>query len=63
MCRQERAGDGFAITGVDLSVRGEVPGTDEKGFQDAARRAELACPVSNALRGNVEIGLDASLAG
>ena len=63
VCTQGRAGDGFAITNVDLTVRGEAPGVDDEGFRDAARRAEQACPVSGALRGNVEIGLDASLAG
>jgi osmotically inducible protein OsmC len=39
------------------------PGLDEDEFVQAAREGERACPVSNALRGNVEIGLDASLAG
>ncbi len=55
------AGEGFAITTVDLKVRGKVPGLDPQGFEDAARQAEQACPISNALRGNVEIKLDAEL--
>lgn len=51
----------FAITTIDLKVRGGVPGLDQQGFEDAARQAEQGCPISNALRGNVEISLDAQL--
>lgn len=49
------------ITTVELTVRGNVPGIDEEGFRSAAEQAEQACPVSNALRGNVDIKLDVSL--
>jgi osmotically inducible protein OsmC len=45
-----------------LEVRGEVPGLDEAGFQAAARNAKDGCPVSQALKGNVELELDARLA-
>jgi osmotically inducible protein OsmC len=38
-----------------------VPGLDHGQFVQAAQEAEQACPVSNALRGNVEINLDVSL--
>ena len=50
------------ITTVNLNVRGKVSGIDEQGFEDAAREAEQLCPVSNALRGNVDIQLHTSLA-
>ncbi len=50
------------ITTVNLNVRGTVAGMDEQGFEDAAREAEQLCPVSNALRGNVDIQLQTSLA-
>lgn len=50
------------ITTVNLNVRGTVPGMDEQGFEDAAREAEQLCPVSNALRGNVDIQLHTTLA-
>lgn len=50
------------ITTVNLNVRGTVQGLDEQGFEDAAREAEQVCPVSNALRGNVDIQLHTSLA-
>ena len=50
------------ITTVNLDVRGSVPGIDEQQFESAARDAEELCPVSNALRGNVDIQLNATLA-
>ena len=53
---------GTGITTVDIEVRGRVSGLDQAGFEDAARRGEQACPVANALRGNVQINLSASLA-
>ena len=56
-------GGGFAITAVDLNVRGTVPGLDSAGFQRAAADGEAGCPVSNALRGNVDIRLSATLEG
>jgi osmotically inducible protein OsmC len=49
------------VTTVDLSVRGKVPGLDEAGFQEAAQVGEQLCPVSNALRNNVDIRLTAAL--
>jgi osmotically inducible protein OsmC len=57
----DRAGEGFAVTTIALTVRGKVPGLDQAGFEEAAQRAEQSCPISNALRGNVEISLDAQL--
>ncbi len=49
------------ITNVNLDVRGTVPGIGEDEFENAAREAEQLCPVSNALRGNVEIQLQTRL--
>jgi lipoyl-dependent peroxiredoxin len=51
---------GFKLTGIKLTVRGEVPGLDEAGFREAAESAKANCPVSKALTG-VEITLDAAL--
>ena len=53
---------GFKITGITLSVEGEVDGIDDAAFQKAAEQAKAGCPVSKALTG-VEITLEASLAG
>ena len=56
-----KQGDGFAITGIELTTRGRVPGLDNDGFVKAAEAAKENCPVSKALTG-VEISLDAALA-
>ncbi|MGY1835592.1 OsmC family protein [Blastococcus sp. SYSU DS0669] len=50
------------ITGITLTVRGEVEGLDAAGFDKAAQAAKVGCPVSKALTGT-EITLDASLEG
>lgn len=52
---------GTGITKAALTVRGRVPGIDEGAFQEAAEGAKEGCPVSGALKGNVELTLDASL--
>jgi osmotically inducible protein OsmC len=52
---------GFRLTGIILTVRGQVEGLDEAGFRQAAQAAKAQCPVSKALTG-VEISLDAALA-
>jgi lipoyl-dependent peroxiredoxin len=52
---------GPRIASMDLTVRGRVPGIDESAFMEAANAAKDGCPVSGALKGNVEIRLDATL--
>ncbi|MGB8651520.1 MAG: OsmC family peroxiredoxin [Mycobacteriales bacterium] len=52
---------GFRLTGIALTVVGEVSGLDEAGFVKAAEEAKAGCPVSKALTG-VPITLAASLA-
>jgi lipoyl-dependent peroxiredoxin len=49
------------ISRILLDVTGVVPGLDQAGFERVAREAEKGCPVSNALRGNVEIAVNAHL--
>lgn len=49
------------ITTVDLDVRGEVSGMNEEEFRRAAEEAEQACPVSNAIKNNVEVQLHTHL--
>ncbi len=56
----DKAG-GFRLTGIELTVVGEVDGLDADAFEKAAQDAKATCPVSKALTG-VEITLDASLA-
>jgi osmotically inducible protein OsmC len=52
---------GVGITKFALTVRGDVDGIDEEAFRAAAETAKENCPVSKALKGNVEITLDAAL--
>ncbi|MFD9124904.1 OsmC family protein [Kitasatospora sp. NPDC059571] len=52
---------GTGITGIHLTVTGDVPGLDEAGFTKAAEDAKLNCPVSQALTGTT-ITLTAKLA-
>ncbi|MDQ5811488.1 MAG: OsmC family protein, partial [Actinomycetota bacterium] len=53
--------DEVKVSSVDLDIRGRVPGLDAEGFQNAVEQANEGCPVSNALKGNVDIRLKASL--
>ncbi len=60
-CTIEKVGDGFKITKMELAVAGKVGGIDQAGFESAAEEAKNGCPVSGALKGNVELRLDAKL--
>jgi osmotically inducible protein OsmC len=51
---------GFRLTGIKLTVRGEVEGLDDAQFAKVAADAKAGCPVSKALTG-VDITLDAAL--
>ena len=54
--------DGPKVTSSHLTVRGVVPGLDADGFAQAAQGAADGCPISGALKGNLEITVDAQLA-
>ena len=61
VCTLELGTGGPVIRTMDLNVRGTVAGIDEASFEQAAQVAEQRCPVSNALRNNVEIRVHAQL--
>lgn len=48
------------ITTIDLQNESDVPGIDEKAFQEQAEKTKTGCPVSRALAGP-EITLSAKL--
>jgi osmotically inducible protein OsmC len=52
---------GEGITLMELEVVGEVENISEEEFLELAETAKNGCPVSQALDGNVEITLSASL--
>lgn len=53
---------GFKVASSALTVKGAVPGIDETAFQKAAEAAKDGCPISGALKGNVELSVEATLA-
>jgi len=55
----EKAGEGFAIPTVALTLDAEIPSIDEATFRRIAESAKANCPVSKLL--NAEISLDARL--
>jgi len=55
-----KVGESFAITKIELSTEGRVPGIDAAAFQTHAEAAKKGCPVSKALAA-VEIALTARL--
>jgi lipoyl-dependent peroxiredoxin len=58
----DKLNGGWGVTKSALRVRGDVPGVDEEAFGRAAEDAKENCPISQALKGNVELSVDASLA-
>ena len=57
----EKREAGWTVVSSHLTVRGWVPGVDEETFQAAAQKAKDGCPISRALKGNVELSVDATL--
>ena len=53
---------GTGITTSELDVTGVVPGISEEDFVSLAEDAKENCPVSSALKGNVEMNVTARLA-
>ena len=60
-CTFEVGEGGARVASVALELEAMVPGIDEGAFRQAADGAKENCPVSKALKGNVEITLQAKL--
>ena len=54
-------GGRFEVKSSTLDVRGKVPGIDQATFEELAKQGEQGCPISNALRGNIDITVNATL--
>ena len=52
---------GFTVISAVLKLRASVPGVDQATFDTAVGKAKDGCPISRALKGNVEVTLDAAL--
>ena len=57
----ELGSGGAKVTSSALTVRGDVPGVDEAAFKAAAEAAKDGCPISQALKGNVDLSVEATL--
>lgn len=59
----DNASGGWKVTQSTIKVVGDVPGIDLETFRTIAEDAKENCPISIALKGNVDLRVDASLAG
>jgi len=59
--RLSKQGEGFVIDRIALTMEANVPGIDDKKFQEIAAAAKLNCPLSKALNSVPEITLKATL--
>jgi osmotically inducible protein OsmC len=57
----DKVGDGFKVVSSALEVSGRVPNMDEATFVKAAEAAKDGCPISQAIKGNVELSIKATL--
>lgn len=59
--RGDKLEPGWTVISSHLTVRGRVPGADQATFADAADQAKDDCPISRALKGNVELSVEPTL--
>ncbi len=52
---------GWTVQAAHITVRGRVPGATPETFREAADKAKDGCPISKALKGNVQLSVDATL--
>jgi osmotically inducible protein OsmC len=57
----EQKDGGWSVVSSALEVVGEVPGLDQEKFAAEAEEAKNGCPISRALKGNVELSVKATL--
>ena len=60
-CTIEKVGDGFKVTKMRLEVRASVPKIDAAAFRQVAKATKDGWPISQVMKGNVPIELDAKL--
>ena len=58
----DQVGGGWRVVSSVLTVRGQVQGADGAAFQQAAEAAKDGCPISQALKGHVDLSVEATLA-
>ena len=60
-CSVEKQGAGWKVTRILLRTRVSAANGDRSRFQAIAQAAMEGCPISTALKGNVQLELDAQL--
>jgi osmotically inducible protein OsmC len=58
----DNASGGWKVARSHLIVKGDVPGIDAAAFATIADDAKDNCPISVAIKGNVEVSVEATLA-
>ena len=58
----DQVGGAWRVVSSALTVRGQVQGADGAALQRAAEAAKDGCPISQALKGNVDLSVEATLA-
>jgi osmotically inducible protein OsmC len=61
-CTIEKVNDSWTITKIQLDVRVKAANLDDAALQRIANDAKTGCPVSRALKGNVDVSVTATLA-
>src|SRR5918997_1553963 len=56
-----KVGGGFEVSFSELTVKGNVQGIGAEDFQEAVQQASEGCPISQALKGNVQISAEGQL--
>ncbi len=59
----DKVESGWKVVSSALTVRGNVPGLDGATFAQLAEAARDGCPISQALKGNVALSVEATLEG
>ncbi len=57
----DRTDAGWRVVSSALKVRGRVPNIDQATFAKAAEAAKDGCPISQALKNNVKLSVEATL--
>ena len=60
-CEMVKDGAGFKVSAMKLVVRGKVTGSDQADFEAHVKQAADMCPMSQVMKGNVEITHEAIL--
>ena len=60
-CILQSNNGGFEISQMNIHVRGQVPNIDLSTFKQIVKEADQGCPVSNLLRGSLDIEIDVEL--